>query len=111
MGIYEIDFAKDTIIVDGHICKETEYKGIYKVQDNYLIKDTDWASDMRNHNLTIVYLSDVGKDTNNIEYITRYDNGIIESFMSYLKSINKTYTYCSCMFHDRPPMTGGMFPW
>ena len=110
MGIYEVDLTKDTIIVDGHVCKETEYKGIYKVQDDYLVDITKWFFDEHNRNLTAIYLSNVCSDTKRIEFITRFDNHLLQNFMDYLCKIDDTYTDVMCGCHDCAPMLGGFMP-
>ena len=111
MGIYEVDLTKDTIIVDGHVCKETEYKGIYKVQDEYIVNMDEWTCDVHNKNLAAIYLSDIDSAIKKIEFVTKFDNRVLQDFMDYLCKIDYTYTNRMCGYHDCPPMIGGFMLW
>lgn len=50
MGEYNIDWEKDTIIVDGHVCEKVHF-GLYKVTDKYEVFEDVWEEDIRNKGL------------------------------------------------------------
>lgn len=55
MREYDLDFSKDTIVVDGHICKALPDKPyVYEVQDDYPVNIGGWYFDKANKDLRIV---------------------------------------------------------
>ena len=112
MGEYVLDFTKDTIIVDGHICDRTEYDGIYKVRGEYLENWQDWCYSEANKNLAMICLitDNINEEKSKIEYICKHDNLSLDEMTFKLKKVNRSYMKATCIHYDTSFMfIGGMW--
>lgn len=74
MGEYAVDFTKDEIIIDGHKFVKTDLPGIFKCTDEYKIYGSDWATDVRNKDISVFVRVKGNKPYGVILYAYRFDN-------------------------------------
>jgi len=109
MGKYDVDFSNKEIIVDGHICVETEYDGIYKVQDKFEVTIEEWFYNELNHNLTALYVHNGNHgDNQSILYVVKYDNPNIKRFKDDKKLEGLIISELICASCDGAVWFGGL---
>lgn len=92
-GTYNLDFTSDKVIMNGYEFIRTEYPGIYKAAEEYLIDMHEWRVDKRNKDLIAFTVVLVNKPKNVVLYIARYDceyKDIFSSNYDYISN-NKIY--------------------
>ena len=107
MGDYSIDFTKATIIVDGHICDKTEYEGIYKVRDEYLVNWKNWSHNEANKNLTIISLPTENENKDIVKYVCNRNSSSLNSFINMLRIEDESYMELECIHYDSSLMFMG----
>ena len=109
----KIDFNNKEIIVDGHKCVETEYKGIYKVQDEFIVIPEEWGKDKSNYDLAILYeYNDKELVSATVKYIMHHGNKEYDRFIQHLKSCGLEYCRIACLHYNLPIFfMGGLRPW
>lgn len=104
MSRYDIDFTKDTIVVDGHVFKEMiDNPGVYEATDEYIIYCGTWCRDESNYELrAVVEPVDVWVNFDmRILYVGNYDDERMTTFAE--KACSEQGKF-SKYFYDRVPI-------
>ena len=112
MGKYDVDFSKKEIIVDGHLCVETEYKGVYEVQGDFKVTIDMWFHNSLNRNLSALYVYNGDMDSlQSVLYVVRYDNDNMKRFINDKEKLGVILSEMICTHCDGAIVMGGLVTW